>query len=73
MNNNLSILFSNPHLRYAALLIVALHVAGIWLPQYKVQLDATRQVVTLYAILAAANSAPVSSQPNVVVPTPHGA
>lgn len=56
--NNLSTLWSNPHLRYAAFGLVAIEIAAIWFPAYKPQLDSTKSVVMMYAMAAAANSAP---------------
>lgn len=56
--NNLSTLWSNPHLRYAAIGLAVIEIAAIWLPSYKPQLDSTKSVVMMYALAAAANSAP---------------
>jgi len=56
--NNLSTLWSNPHLRYAAIGLAAIEIAAIWLPSYKTQLDSTKSVVLMYALAAAANSSP---------------
>ena len=56
--NNLSTLWSNPHLRYAACGLALIEIAAIWLPQYKAQLDSTKSVVLMYALAAAANSSP---------------
>ena len=58
MNTNLSVLWSNPHLRYAAIGIAGLEIAAVWLPMWKAQIDATQKIVTFYAVLAAANSTP---------------
>ena len=60
MNNNLSTLWGNPHLRYAACALAGIEIAAIWLPQFKTQLDATKSVVLMYALAAAANSTPPS-------------
>jgi hypothetical protein len=60
MNNNISTLWSNPHLRFCAVLLLVIEIAAIWLPQFKSQLDATKSVVLLYALAASANSAPPS-------------
>ena len=56
--NNLSILWNNPHLRYAVILMALTEIAAIWLPAYKDQLSATQKIVSFYALAAAANSAP---------------
>ena len=56
--NNITTLWSNPHLRYATIILAAIEVAAIWLPNYKPQLDSTKSVVLMYALAAAANSAP---------------
>ena len=61
--NNLATLWTNPHLRYAALAIGALQVAEIWLPQYQPQLQSTSKIVTFYALAAAANATPSNPPP----------
>lgn len=45
-------------MRYAAFGLVAIEIAAIWFPAYKPQLDSTKSVVMMYAMAAAANSAP---------------
>lgn len=64
MNNNLATLWSNPHLRYAAGLIVALEIAAIWFPAYREQIGLTEKVITFYALAASANSAPANNNNN---------
>jgi hypothetical protein len=61
--NNLVTLWTNPHLRYAALAIGLLQVAEIWLPQYQQQLQSTSKIVTFYALAAAANATPNNPPP----------
>ena len=56
--NNLTTLWSNPHLRYAVIGIAALEIAAVWLPTWKEQLAATQKIITFYAVAAAANSTP---------------
>jgi len=63
MNNNLSTIFANPHLRWCGILLAAITIAGVWLPAYKPQFDATARIVMLYAIAAAANSSPQQPKP----------
>jgi hypothetical protein len=58
MPNNLTTLWSNPHLRYSVGALLLIEIAAIWLPTYKTQLDSTKSVVLMYALAAAANSAP---------------
>jgi uncharacterized membrane protein YccC len=58
MNNNITTLWSNPHLRYSVAALLAIEIAAIWLPAYKQQLDSTKSVVLMYALAAAANSSP---------------
>lgn len=59
--NNLTTLWSNPHLRYAVIVIAALEIAGVWLPAWREQLSATQKIVTFYAVAAAANSTPTGA------------
>jgi hypothetical protein len=56
--NNLSTLWSNPHLRFVAVVLLLIEIAALWLPQYKTQLDSTKSLVLMYALAAAANSSP---------------
>lgn len=58
MNNNLSTLWSNPHLRYSVAVLLSIEIAAIWFPSIKPQLDSTKSVILMYALAAAANSAP---------------
>lgn len=58
--NNLSTLWNNPHLRYSVGILLVIEVGMIWFPHFKEQLAETKDVVLMYALAAAANSAPTS-------------
>jgi len=58
MNNALTVIWSNPHLRYGGLLIVTLEIGKIWFPSYKEQLDGTCKLVQYYLIAIAATTTP---------------
>jgi hypothetical protein len=68
--NNITTIWSNPHLRYAVVALAALEVAGIWFPAFKAQLDSTSKIVQFYAIAAAANSSGTSTPPTAPAEAP---
>ena len=64
MNQNLTTILQNPHLRWAAIGIVALELAEIFVsPDLAVKLEKATKIITFYAILAAANSTPPPPKP----------
>jgi hypothetical protein len=58
---NLGTLFGNPHFRYPLLLVIAIQISEIWLPQYKDQLNATQKLILFYVCAAAANTTSTQS------------
>jgi len=58
---NIGTLIGNPHFRYPLLLVIAIQIAEIWLPQYKDQLNATQKLILFYVCAAAANTTSTQS------------
>jgi hypothetical protein len=58
---NIGTLIGNPHFRYPLLLVIAIQIAEIWLPQYKDQLGATQKLILFYVCAAAANTTSTQS------------
>ena len=61
--NNITTLWTNPHLRWCVILIAGIELAKIWLPQFKPQLDGSQKIVLFYALAASANSTPPALPP----------
>ena len=51
-------LLQNKHMNVVVCALAALQVADLWFPQFQVQLDGTRKIVLMYALLVATNATP---------------
>ena len=58
---NIGTLLGNPHFRYPLILVIAIQLAQIWLPQFKDQLNASQKLIMFYVIAAAANTTSTQS------------